>query len=136
MIELRKTAKEVVSIVRLRASLSSRLSRMTLPEVLSDLEKPGEPMSFESARWSLRAAEALIRRSRVLPDTCLYRSLARYAVLRRTGRRVVFVMGIRRLDPREITGHAWLEVDGQIYNEQRDERLTETFRWPSSSSVG
>lgn len=68
--------------------------------------------------------------------TCLYRALARYAVLRRTGMQVTFVMGI---GPRGVDddGHAWVEVEGAPFEEPHDVRqYLVTFRYPPSPVAG
>ena len=68
--------------------------------------------------------------------TCLYRALARYAVLRRTGMNATFVMGI---GPQGVhdDGHAWVEVGGQPFEEPADvSRFAVTFRYPPASTAG
>ena len=51
---------------------------------------------------------------------CLRRSLTRYHFLRRAGVPVVVRFGARFVNgkpDREITGHAWLTLNGQVYHE-------------------
>jgi hypothetical protein len=74
-------------------------------------------------------AEALTRRVPLLPDTCLYRCLGRYAVFRRYGFEPVFVMGISP-QGMDQDGHAWLELEGQPYQEQRAAEFVVSFRYP------
>src|SRR5689334_10430531 len=84
--------------IALRLGLGAWLRRRSLPDVLRALtEGPAaaEPVPLPLVEEALRASEALLSRLRVLPDTCLYRSLARYAVLRRAGHAARFVMGIK-----------------------------------------
>src|SRR4051794_24320859 len=82
--------------VALRLRLGSWLRRSSLPDLplaLAAHPRAGEPIPLCQVEEALRASEALLERLRVLPDTCLYRSLARYAVLRRAGHAARFVMG-------------------------------------------
>ena len=79
---------------------------------------------------ALRIVEAFSRRARIVPDTCLYRALTRYALLRRAGHAAKFVMG---MDPRareDLTAHAWVELDGVPYRETLDARLVVTYVYP------
>ena len=68
-------------------------------------------------------------------STCLYRALARYAVLRRTGLDATFVMGV---GPRGVhdEGHAWVEVEGEPFVEPTDvSKYAVTFRYPPVSDT-
>src|SRR5262249_12740940 len=68
--------------VLLRLRLASMLARRSLPELLADLtpaRPPRAPDPLPIALEALTQSEAVIERLRVVPDTCLYRSLARYA---------------------------------------------------------
>lgn len=117
---------------RVRASLL--LDRRPLPAVLGALTSPAtSDVPRAVVEESIAAAERLIERLRVLPDTCLYRALARYAVLRRAGHPARFVMG---LDPKasDISGHAWVELDGEPVGETLEPGLTVTFSYPASPS--
>jgi hypothetical protein len=66
---------------------------------------------------------------------CLRRSLTRYHFLRRAGVPVVVRFGAKFVDgkpDREITGHAWLTLDGHAYHEA-DENwrgFTVMITWP------
>lgn len=57
-------------------------------------------------------------------DTCLYRSFARFAVLRARGHEVRFVMGVH-----EDHGHAWLEQAGDPL-EDLEYPYTVTWSYP------
>jgi hypothetical protein len=72
---------------------------------------------------------ALRRAGRAAPDTCLYRSLARYAALSHAGAPVRFVMGVYR-NGDELVGHAWLEYDNRPLGETVDPRFVVTFAHP------
>lgn len=75
-----------------------------------------------------RAAE----RIPFLPKTCLFRSLARFAVLRARGIDAAFVMGL----PRDGVGdgHAWVEVAGVAVLDDEDlSSMTVTFCYPPAA---
>lgn len=75
-----------------------------------------------------RAAE----RIPFLPKTCLFRSLARFAVLRARGINAAFVMGL----PRDGVGdgHAWVEVAGVAVLDDEDlSSMTVTFCYPPAA---
>jgi hypothetical protein len=121
------------AVVRLR--LASLLRRRSLPGLLGELTPaPDEvdPMPLASVEEALASVEAILERVRVVPDTCLYRALARYAVLRRAGHAARFVMAVKRRAP-ELTGHAWIELDGEPYCETVDPDLAVTFAYPDPS---
>ncbi|APR85426.1 Hypothetical protein A7982_10775 [Minicystis rosea] len=119
------------------------IDRRSLPDVLSGLtpqsalrspsSRAEEVVPREIVEAVIAASEQLVERMRVVPDTCLYRALARYAVLRRAGFPARFVMG---LDPKasDISGHAWVELDGEPVGETLSPGLTVTFQYPASIS--
>jgi hypothetical protein len=69
---------------------------------------------------SITVTEALVTRLRLAPDTCLYRSMARYALLRGHGVRATFCMGVNP-PPYSSTGHAWVEDEDGPYRERIDD---------------
>jgi hypothetical protein len=79
-------------------------------------------------KHALRLADALANRVPGVPSTCLYRALARYAVLRRRGCRARFVMGVVGSDPERA--HAWVELDGKPVYEDLMPGLVPTFGYP------
>ena len=84
---------------------------------------------------ALRIVEAICRRARIIPDTCLYKALTRYAMLRRSGYAATFVMG---MDPRareDLTAHAWVELDGVPYRETLDARMIVTYVYPDDRAA-
>jgi len=85
--------------------------------------------SFAELEQACDRADALARRLPLVPDTCLYRCLARYAVFRRYGFEPRFVMAV---SPRGVDedGHAWLEFDGLPYREDRAEEFVVSFSYP------
>jgi hypothetical protein len=116
----------------LRFRLARMLRRHSLPGLLGALT-PEHPSStrvpLPTVEDALLAAEQVIEHLRVVPNTCLYRSLARYAVLRSAGHPARFVMGLSPRAP-EITGHAWVELDGAPMGETLDDDMVITYAYP------
>ncbi len=121
----------------LRFRLDRMLRRHSLPGLLGALTPEGstrserERVPLPTVEDALLAAEKVVERLRVVPDTCLYRSLARYAVLRSAGHPARFVMGLSPRAP-EITGHAWVELDGAPMGETIDDDMVITYAYPQS----
>jgi Transglutaminase-like superfamily len=124
--------------LELRIRLRFRVPSTPLPRILEELTpRPLPHVQMTSPEiWNvMRIVEALCRRSRILPDTCLYRALTRYALLRRFGHPAKFVMG---MDPRardDLTAHAWVELDGKPYQEVLDARMVVTYVYPDDLSA-
>lgn len=124
--------------LELRIRLPRRVPTVPLPRILQELTPvPLPPVTVTLPEISrvVRLVEALCRRMRVMPDTCLYRALTRYALLRRSGHAAKFVMG---MDPRvreDLTAHAWVELDGAPYQEALDARLVVTYVYPDEPSA-
>jgi hypothetical protein len=105
-----------------------------LPEVLRRLDRSrrtGDAAGPLDPR-TLPAVERVVAALRVIPNTCLYRALARYNVLSGLQEGVRFVMGVRKQDDGKLIGHAWLEHHGQPLGEALDPRLVVTFTYPPS----
>jgi hypothetical protein len=118
----------------LRLQLPWLLAREPLDELLARLGGPaaGVRVALPELEHLVDRGEAWADRVPLLPRTCLYRSLARFALFRRHGFPVAFVMGISPRGPEE-DGHAWLEFDGTPYREDRAAEFVETFRYPSGA---
>jgi hypothetical protein len=120
-------------VIAARLRLASLVRRRSLPELLATLtpDAATAPLPRRAAERAISAAERVVARLRVVPDTCLYRSLARYHGLRRAGHPARFVMA---LDPRaaEIEGHAWVEIDGEPVGETLEPGLAVTFSYPAA----
>ncbi len=116
----------------LRLRLDRMIQRNSMPDLLCALT-PKHPsprrIPLPTVEDALLAAEKVIEHLRVVPDTCLYRALARYAVLRSAGYPARFVMGLSPGAP-EITGHAWIELDGAPMGETLDDDLVITYAYP------
>jgi hypothetical protein len=82
-----------------------------------------------SVAATIRVVDAVVARTPVGPQTCLFRALARYAALRQARVDATFCMGVRADQP-NIAAHAWVEVGGVAVFEVEAPRYLETFRWP------
>ncbi len=93
-----------------------------LPETLQKLtpvERIGNSLYSVNHVRDLADVAALLERRSPL-GLCLRRSLARYHFLRREGLPVVLQFGAKFVagkPDRDLTGHAWLTLDGQPYYE-------------------
>jgi Transglutaminase-like superfamily len=130
-VDLVERARASIQLVWLRLRLPSLLARESLELLLARLTPPTADgrCPLAGLELALDRAEAWADRVPLLPRTCLYQSLARYAVFRRYGFQVEFVMGISPRGPDE-DGHAWLELDGKPYREQRAAEFVVSFRYP------
>lgn len=113
------------------------LEREPLDVLLGRLEarRPSRarPLARERLEASITTAEAIAVRLG-LANTCLYRSLARYAFLRSHGIPAVFCMGVD--PPPKETGHAWIEDEGGPYREEIEEgQYVVTFYHPRHALV-
>jgi hypothetical protein len=117
--------------IGLRISLPTRVARSSLPALLDALSRGTiEPAPLDAIDEALAHADVITQRLPFVPDTCLYRSLARFSLLRRAGHEARFVMGLSR--PGAIEGHAWVELDGAPYGEELDPDLIVTYAYPSN----
>ncbi len=119
--------------VMTRLRLPWLVRRLPLPATLEAISPRSTPSAkaapVERVERALARSQWLVQRMRVVPNTCLYRALARYAMLRRAGHSARFVMG---LDPRraDVLGHAWVELDGRPLGEDVDPHLVVTYSYP------
>jgi hypothetical protein len=114
-------------LIALRCTLPMAMRALPLPRLLGLLAARRPAAGEAAAHRAIARSEAVARRLRV-PDTCLYRALARFAALRRAGLDPRFRMGVRRHDPER--GHAWVELGGAPVGEAADASLVETFHFP------
>jgi hypothetical protein len=115
-------------LIGLRCSLPAAIRALPLPAVLRLVAS----RKTSAAAPPRRAYEAIARSERVArrlraPDTCLFRSIVRFAGLRAAGLPATFVMAVCVDDPE--TGHAWVEIDGVPSGEPLDTRYVPTFRF-------
>jgi hypothetical protein len=88
-------------------------------ENLVPLAKPAavEPDLEKAA--AIAAIVELAARRRLAQATCLRRSLVLWYLLRRQGIDSEIRLGIRKQDDRAL-GHAWVEIDGHIINDDSE----------------
>ena len=133
-------AWRVAELVALRLALPSRVARKPLDALLAELTPSFAPSGIavqaaSSLRRDVLRVESALRHVPWLANTCLYRALARYAMLRGAGMDATFVMG---LGPQGVhdDGHAWVEVAGKPFEEADDvSRFPVTFRYPPASKA-
>lgn len=112
-----------------RSRLRSDLGGPALDVMLRDLCAEPAPLpmylSLRDLARTVALAERGIARVPGLPNTCLFRALARFGTLVRHGHAPVFVLGVR--DELDGEGHAWVEVDGSPFLEASLPRFVRTF---------
>lgn len=127
----------MAELVALRLVLPSRLARQPLDTLLRHLTLGAEGSSDilpSVAKRDLLLAERGVARLPGVASTCLYRSLARYAILRRSGLDAVFVMGLAA-EGLASDGHAWIELGGEPFAEPASvSRYAVTFRYPPAQA--
>ncbi len=106
----------------LTAPLPEALAVVTPPAVLSESNLHLPPSTFHFPPSTLlRLADLAALLDRRSPfGLCLRRSLVRYHFIRRAGMPLVLNFGARfkgGVADREITGHAWVTLDGKPYFE-------------------
>ena len=125
-----------LDLLRLRLRLPRLVEREAL-DVLLDRLARFTPTQRSRTRAkldaSIKAAEALVTRLGLAPDTCLYRSMARYALLRSHGVPAYFCMGVPP-SPGGAHGHAWVEDEEGPYGERiEQDAYVVTFCHPQST---
>lgn len=109
------------------------LRRYALDEALRRLTPRQERQETCTAELDLiDTLAARVLRNRAHPrNTCLQRALSRYVLFRRRGVDVDFAMGVRPGDG-PVTGHAWLELRGEVFREREAVDCARTFRYPNT----
>lgn len=97
-----------------------------LDELLRSIDEGIELPLTVPPRWIV-AGLTRARRLSGHRDTCLYRSIAGYAALRRLGHRPSFIIGVSDRDG--LAAHAWLELDG-LSTDPHASSFTPIFRHP------
>ena len=135
--DLSLRARRVAELVALRLTLPSRLARKPLDALLAELSvERATAQSIALNRLDILRAERGLARVRLVSSTCLYRALARYALLCRSGADPTFVMAVDKHGVAE-SGHAWVELDGALFEETEDvTRYAITFRYRSGAGDG
>lgn len=129
--DLIDSVRLTTELVSARVSLPVRMAREPLDLLLRRLSGTApRPLPLGYCRL-IRQSERVIAHLPGVPNTCLYRALARYAVLQRRGVPVEFLVGLPRTPSLE-PGHAWILVNGRPCEEDRElaSRMAVTFRYP------
>lgn len=123
--------------LELRIRLRREVPLVSLPKILESLTPKTPPpilLTPFQVGQVVRIVEALCRRTPFLPDTCLYRALTRYALLRRAGHPAKFVMGMNPRPREDLTAHAWVELKGVPYRETLDVGMVVNYVYPDDRS--
>lgn len=118
-LDSRPSLRTCAELLRLRRRLPGMLAKEPIDTLVARLamwQPSRRNLSRARLETSIAATEKVIKLLRLAEDTCLYRSMGRYAVLRANGFAVSFCMGIR--PPPHRTGHAWIEDDDGPYLEE------------------
>lgn len=123
-----------VRLIALRLSLPSRFARQPLDALLASLTASlateGSLPRLREVQRDLQFGECIAQKIPYLPNTCLYRALARYAILSSSGVEAAFVMGVDATAA-DADGHAWVEVAHAPFAEAHDvSRYVVTYRYP------
>lgn len=134
LLSLRASLPAFARVISIRVRLSRMLERLSLPDLLRSLTPDDAPRTgsppLAVALDALERAERVLGAVPVIPNTCLYRALARYAVLRGAGYPARFFLAVDPGAP-DIEGHAWVELNGEPCLESRSERLVVTYSYPA-----
>ena len=118
--------------VALRRHIARAYDERALDDLLRALDRAApREIAIADASAAIVLGERIARRARLDPDTCLYRALARYALLHRAGHAPRFVMGIDEHDP--ASGHAWVELDGAPFLERPLPPYRRTLQHPAGA---
>ncbi len=109
-----------------------------LPQALAALTPISPDLAFSNSTLRLFADAAALFERRSPFGLCLRRSLVRYHFLRQAGLPLVLNFGARFKSghaDREVTGHAWVTLNGQPYFEEGEnyQGFTVMFQYPDSA---
>lgn len=144
--ETRRLLREMMGFVRgipevMRQPLPKAIAAVTAQEP----SPPGHLSQRREGEQKLRelADLAAVLERRSVPGICLKRSLVRYHYLTQIGVPLEIVFGARFVEgvKKDVTGHAWLEQDGEVYWESAENvtPFTPIYRYSSkttSSAIG
>ena len=117
----------VAQALALRLALPALIRLLPLDRLLGSLDRSLGRASVDDVRRAVSRSERLISLSLVVPDTCLYRALTRYALLASNRHDAAFVLAVVEGEP-DVTGHAWAELDGAPFDEELFRAYTVTLR--------
>ncbi|MEP6714932.1 MAG: lasso peptide biosynthesis B2 protein [Terriglobia bacterium] len=99
---------KMLGVARTQGILRSWSGR---PRRIGRIAEPGMATIARACR-----AQRIVKRSLGIDGSCLVRSLALWAMLRKRGIETELRVGMRKREGR-VEGHAWLEFQGQALNE-------------------
>ncbi len=119
----------------LRLRLPGWIERESFPSAIRRAERSMPRLAMPAARVEgiAERVDRIVREYHLAPSTCLYRAMARYAVLRAAGLQVCFVMGVVPGQD-DLAGHAWVEVGGRPYGEELRPGIVVTFSHPGATA--
>jgi hypothetical protein len=103
-------------------------------ETLLSTAVPGRRRALSNVLFGIKTAERVLSIAGSVPDTCLFRALARYDVLCCAGFHPTFVMGLDATTM-DLKGHAWIELDGESVFERVSETLVPTMRYSAPNGA-
>lgn len=121
-----RAARLLAYVVELRLRLPAWFDGVPLDALLRATEHPMGSAPLDDVLAATRRAESLAAKLGAR-DTCLYRALARRAALRAMGHPAKLVMGLRP-DADDTEGHAWVELEGAVVDEELEHPFQVTFR--------
>lgn len=125
-----------IQLFVIRLGLRPRLAFAPLDRLLENLRvssrRRATSLSLHELESAIDRAEGVVDRLPGVGCSCLYRSLGRFGLLSAWGYRPEFVMGVARADPEQA--HAWLELDGAPFREERAADFAESFRFPAAAA--
>jgi len=107
-----------------------------LPALEAFLTRPSLPSynSLDDALVKVDLVAALFRIKGL--RHCMRRTVLMYLVLTRAAKEPTFVIGVERPGKGLLTGHAWVELDGEAFREygNQHEQMTEIYRYPKRTT--
>lgn len=125
-----RSAAALAEYAALRVALPSRYRQLPLDGLARALAQPRTRPRLDATEFArvVRVADRLVTRLRLVPDTCLFRALARFGLAARwlnRGPAVAFHMGLPASG--SGPGHAWLTLGGHAWLEPEPTGMIETF---------
>ena len=117
-----------IVVLQERLSMPALMQRFDTPP--SEAPRPAETSPQRLATLATALLTVLYRR-----DYCMKRSLLLFHYLRRWGHDVSIHFGVKKADG-ELSGHAWVQLDGRVFAEGSDPyaTFTTTYAYPHQPS--
>lgn len=119
-------------MIRLLTVYQRMQASRPLPELVAAFDTPDRSSEEQLDAARITRQIDLLMRLVYRDRFCMKRSLLHFHYLRRMGANVVLQFGVTKTDD-GLTGHAWVEVDGEPYEERFDPRarFTRTYSYPA-----